>query len=352
MKTEILTFFIGSYTEYPVPGFGGTGRGIYTVELNIETGELKTLHSAFVRNPSYLAISEDNRILYCITELDEKDHPKVKAYRIKDDFSLEFLNEQRIKGGFPCHLAITGSNVLVACYMTGNVLQFPLDHTGALLPHAKNIQHQGSSINLKRQEAPHAHQVAIHPNHEDIYVCDLGIDTIKAYQIRHDELIPNEAKDCKVTVGGGPRHLVFDNDGRFAYLINELTGDVSVLIKRKGVLGEMGIYPALPEGYQGEAGGSAIRLHPNGRFLYVANRQLGAITVFNVQADHLTVIDYQYTGGEEIREFHITPDGQWLIACHQNSHDTVVYNIEENGKLTERYRTKEILSPVCIVFPN
>ena len=352
MKPKILTFFIGSYTEYPIPGFGGIGRGIYTVRLNTKTGELDVLHTEYVRNPSYLAIGEDNQFLYCHTELDAKDQPKAKAYRIREDYSLEFLNEQDINGGYPCHLVTYGSNVLVACYMTGNVLQFPLDRSGRLKKCTKDHRHHGSSINDARQEGPHAHQVAIHPNMKDIYVCDLGIDTIKAYRMQDGELMPNEQKDCKLTTGGGPRHLVFNSNASLVYVLNELTGDISVLQSNNDTFTEIHTYHALPDDYHGEAGGSAIRIHPNAKYLYAANRQLGAITIFRIEENTLKTIDFQYTRGEGVREFTISPDGQWLIACHQDSHDTVVYKIEEDGRLTEVNRTKDILSPVCLVFPD
>ena len=62
----------------------------------------------------------------------------------------------------------------------------------------REFHHKGSSINKARQEGPHAHQVAIHPNKKDVYVCDLGIDTVKAYYFKSGELIPNERKDCHV----------------------------------------------------------------------------------------------------------------------------------------------------------
>ncbi|RKN77917.1 lactonase family protein [Ulvibacterium marinum] len=348
----MLTFFIGSYTEYIVPGFGGIGHGIYTVQLNPDTGKLVVLHTEKTRNPSYLAISDDVKFLYCVTELDESENPRVRAYRINTDFSLEFLNEQSISGGYPCHLVIHENNILLACYATGNVIQFPLDVSGKLMEAKKGYDHKGSSINKERQEAPHAHQVAIHPNKKDIYVCDLGIDTIKAYHLEGTELTPNETRDCEVSKGGGPRHMVFNMEGSLAYALNELTGNVSVLQNSEGSFEEIKTYSTLPEDYQGVPSASAIRLHPNGKYLYVANRQLDALTIFGIVDDKLQLIDYQYTKGKEIREFNITPDGQWLIACHQNSHDTVVYKIREDAKLLEAYRTKEILSPVCVVFPN
>lgn len=349
---ETLTFFIGSYTEYPTPGFGGKGEGIYTIQMNMETGKLTTVHAEKARNPSYLAISNDNNFLYCNTELDESENPKVRAYKIRSDFSLELLNEQAIPGGYPCHITVHENNVLVACYATGNVLQYPLDSSGKIMDVKKEVCHSGSSINEGRQEAPHAHQVSIHPNKKDIYVCDLGIDTVKAYHLKEGELQSNTEKDCLVTKGGGPRHMVFNEVGNLAYLLNELTGSVSVLLNKSGAFEEIETHASLPNDFKKVPSASAIRLHPNGKYLYVANRTLEAITIFRIEEDKLRVLECQYTGGGELREFNITPDGKWLIACHQNSHDTVVYKIQEEGKLIEAYRTKEILSPVCIVFQN
>lgn len=347
---ETLTFFIGSYTEYPIPGFGGIGHGIYTVQLNTKTGELKILSTEPTRNPSYLALSADHKYLYCNTELDEQDSPHVRAYRVKEGFSLEFMNEQPIAGGYPCHLVAHKNSILVACYATGNVFQYPLDASGKLLPKAKQYDHKGSSINKVRQEAPHAHQVSVHPNGKDIYVCDLGIDRIKAYRFEGEYLVPSPMKDCEITLGNGPRHMVFNKVGDYAYVISELTSTLSVLQGDEGVFKEIGTYSTLPNDYKGVPSASAIRMHPNGNFLYVANRKFEGVTIFRIKENSLELISYQNTNGDELREFNITPDGKWLIACHQNSHDTIVYRIEEDGMLNEKFRTKEILSPVCVVF--
>ena len=345
-----LTFFIGSYTQLLSLEIVDFGDGISTVQLNEETGELSVLHTIKTINPSYLAISADNKFLYCNTELIEEMNPTAQAYRIKDDYSLQFLNEQPISGGCPCHIEVLNNKVFVACYISGNVLEYPIDESGKLLECVRSHQHKGTSINLERQEAAHAHQVAIHPNKEDIYVCDLGIDTIKAYAVQGTELISNRLKDIEVVKGGGPRHLVFNIDGSLGYVINELTSAVSVL-KNKGIKFEqIGSYDSLPESYRDIPSASAIRIHPNGKFLYVANRKFDAITIFKIEGDSLELVDYKPTNAVEIREFNISPSGKWLIACHQNSNDTIVYSIKGDGKLTEVYRTKEIKTPVCVAF--
>jgi 6-phosphogluconolactonase len=345
-------FFIGSYTQRLSSEIIGLGEGIYTVQIDNNTGELQVLHAVKSINPSYLVTSHDNKFLYCSTEVSVHEKPKVKAYKIQNDFSLEFLNEQPVNGGFPCHIETLNNTVLIACYETGNVLQFPIDESGGLMPSINNQQHLGHSINKERQEGPHAHQVVVHPNKEDVYVCDLGIDTIKAYTFRGANFLANNDKDVLVTKGGGPRHLVFNKKGDLAYVMNELTGCVSVLKATNQIFKQVETYPSLPTAYTSLPSGSAIRLHPNETFLYAANRTLDAITIFKIQGDNLELIDYQFTNGNELREFNITPDGKWLIACHQNSHDTVVYQIKADGTLKETYRTKNIKTPVCVTFLN
>jgi len=348
----VLTLYMGSYTEYPVPGFGGTGKGIYTVQFDTMTGELKVLHSTMVRNPSYLALDSSSQHLYCVTELDQNDEPMVKTFKIKRDLSLELMDEQPIRGGFPCHIVTHEDHLLVTCYATGNLIHLLTDGDSGVRKVVNNFFHHGKSINMERQEGPHAHQTVVHPNGKAIYVCDLGIDTIKAYRFKEGTVQPDTANDCVVSLGGGPRHMVFNKQGTYAYVLNELTADVDVLQYLDGKLKQVGSYSSLPVHFEGMPSASAIRIHPNGKYLYVANRGLEAITVFEIFGSELKRVHMQYTEGQELREFNLTPDGQWLIACHQNSHDTIVYQILDTGELVECYRTRDIKSPSCIVFPN
>ncbi len=343
-------FFTGSYTQMLSPEMIGVGDGISTIQLNDTTGELKVLHTMKTVNPSYLTISDDNKYLYCNTELSVGESPKVQAYQIKDDYSLKFLNEQFISGGYPCHIQEFDANVFVSCYETGNILQFPLDSNGKLLECTINHQHRGSSINKDRQEGPHAHQVVVHPDKRQLFACDLGIDTIKVYDYQRGRSVAAPTCDINIIQGSGSRHMVFNKHGNLGYVLNELTGTVSLLKDQGSGFEQVGTYNSLPANYTGTPSASAIRIHPGGLFLYAGNRTFDAITIFEIDGERLTVLDYHFTKGKELREFNITPDGKWLIACHQDSHDTVVYQITNDGKLIEKFRTKNIKTPVCISF--
>lgn len=346
----MLNFFIGSYTKMISPNFGGCGEGIYSVSLNTKTGELKVLHKTKIVNPAYLAVSSDNKYLYTVTEVLEQDIPKVVAFKINEDFSLKFINEQLIEGDLPCHITYSHSSVLVSCYGSGNVLQFPILDNGELKNCAKNYTHRGKSINLERQERPHAHQSVVLSNNIDVLVPDLGIDKLKAYYFKDSILYPKSELDINIKEGEGPRHVVFTNSGAFGFVIGELTGNVSLLKLENDSYKCVQNYNTLPDSFIKTPSASAIRLHPNNSFLYVANRELEAISFYEFSNDKLNFIDIFYTKGRTIREFNITPDGKKIIACHQDSHDIIVYDLSENGKLKEVYRTKEILSSVCVTF--
>lgn len=346
----ILNFFIGSYTKMISPDFGGSGKGIYSVALNTETGDLQILHKTKVVNPAYLAISNDNNFLYTITEVLAKETPKVLAFKIKDDFSLEFINEQLISGDLPCHISYAHSSVVVSCYGSGNVLQFSVKSNGELLPFKTNHKHLGKSINSERQERPHAHQSVVLFNNKDVFVPDLGIDKLKAYVFINGELQSNNIKDVAIDQGNGPRHVVFSKNGMFGYLLNELTGNISVLKLVSGAFKSIDTYKTLPDSFTKTPSASAIRLHPNNKFLYAANRTLEAISLFKIKEGGLEFVSYTYTKGKTLREFNITPNGKHLIACHQDSNHIVVYKILEDGNLEEQYCTQEVFSPVCVTF--
>lgn len=345
-----FAFYIGSYTEMLAPDFGGHGDGIYSMSLNTLNGEIKVLHRLQARNPSYLAISDDKKHLYSITEIISEKNPKIQAFEIQEDYSLKFVNELPIEGSLPCHIAYTNRYLLVSCYGSGNVLSFSTEDSGALSKVLSNNYHSGSSINLSRQEAPHAHQVVFLPKENKAYVPDLGIDAVKVYKLHEGVLTDLISEEIPISKGFGPRHIAFNKQADFGYLINELTAEVSVLKLVNHKFVQISSYSSLPDDFTATPSASAIRMHPNGEFLYVGNRTLDAITIFKIEGETLNLVGYQKMSGKTIREFNISPDGKWLIACLQDSDLVSVYEISTTGKLSEKHYSTTVKSAVCVCF--
>ena len=95
-------------------------------------------------------------------------------------------------------------------------------------------------------------------------------------------------KETAVAPGSGPRHMSVNNDAGLVYLVNELRLglDVFSVDDDSGALSQVAsIEYDLGEGASDGDGpqyGAEIRLHPDGRFLYITNRGFGCVVVFDV----------------------------------------------------------------------
>jgi 6-phosphogluconolactonase len=344
------TFFVGSYTQMIVPGFGGSGTGIASVILNELTGELNVETEVETKNPGYITLSDDKKYLYALTESFKEDKPTVKSYRILSDKSLKFINEQVIPGELACHIHYHKEAIFIVCYGTGSVLMYPVEkESGSLLPLGNEVIHKGNSIHETRQESPHPHQICFLQCDNIFLVPDLGLDSIKAYKQTNNGFESFVDFDIKISAGNGPRHLVLSKNNIFAYVINELTGNITVLKKEGDRYKFISEISSLPKGFVGN-GASAIRLHPNNEFLYVANRGSETISIFKVEDETLRYVGIESTKGKTLREFNISPSGNWLIACLQDSNELISYKVQNNGTLIEKNRNTSVISPVCLIF--
>ena len=326
-------FYTGSYTQQGSPAAKPTGKGIGCYELNTETGEIKFLHETKQRNPSYLLISIDKKFLYAVEEMYENLNPEVYCYKIEEGGALTFLNSQKITGDYACHLVIIKNRLVLANYMSGNALSYPILEDGRLAPYDQLIQHEGKGPNKERQEAAHAHMV--YPFKDDhMYVVDLTLDMAKAYQFDS----PSKqwkaalASDIKIEAGSGARHMIMDHKEEFAFVLSELSGDIYVADLRTGESVIIQKISFIPQNHEGNIGGAAIRMHPNGDFLYASNRGSDTIAVFRIdkESKKLVLVAHQSTGGKTPRDFNIDPSGNWLVAANQDSNNLVVFEINQN----------------------
>lgn len=347
-----MKLFVGCYTKKLTEELVGKGAGIYAFEFNAGTGSLR-LNSTFPTiNPSYLALSSDQKFLYAVEELPLEQRPKIHAFQV-DGFKLNHLNSQDLPGSYSCHLALSGDqrHLLVASYMSGCILSYPITKDGGLGPLKHTIRHVGKGPNALRQEAPHLHM--IYPIGENrFYAVDLGLDQAKAYEITDVDIYEKSPKDLTIPPGSGARHMIVNPTGSHAFIFSELNAKVfSFRLDHKPILIES--MPSLPESYSEMPSGAAIRMHPNGKFIYVSNRGYDHITIleFNSENERMTLIGYEPSGGRTPREINIDPTGKWLLCANQDSDNLTVFSIdEESGLLTLANINEDVNTACCIVF--
>jgi len=350
--------YIGTYTR-------GDSEGIYVYRMDLDAGTLESVGvQSGVENPTFLAIHPNGRNLYSVAEVGEfaeMDSGGVSAFSIDPKTGLlTQLNQQPSMGKGPCHISVdrSGKHVLVANYGGGSVTVLPIREGGALGEPTCSVQHEGSSVNPKRQQKPFAHSINPGPTGRFVFAADLGTDKIFVYELSQIEgtLTPNEVPWASVAPGSGPRHFSFRPDGKFAYVINEMACTVTAFSydADRGVLTEVQTVPTLPEGVELERKSTAeVLLSPSGKFLYGSNRGHDSIVVFGVDEEKgtLTYVEHESTQGQTPRNFGIDPTGRFLLAANQDSDTVVVFRIDPaTGALEPTGKVLAVPNPVCVRF--
>ncbi len=345
--------------------FIGTGgpmaKGVYRAAFDARTGRLGPASLATeIGSPGFLALHPDGDKLYAVADFE--GGPGVAGYRIRPSGDLERINTSPSGGGGGCHVAVhpSGRFLLTAQYGGGSVALFPLDGEGRLGP-ALLTRHEGpgSGVVADRQKDPHPHWCGFSPDGHFALVPDLGLDGIVVYRV--DAAAPAITRHgfLPAPPGSGPRHMRFSPDGRYIYLLNELSLAVSAYAweASTGTARLLATTPTLDEQAKaGESFNSAaeILVHPTGRFLYASNRGHDSVSVFQAdpQTASLSVVQVQPVRGAFPRNITLSPCGGWLLAAGADSHTISVHRVDpDTGRLTYQLRgVIQTPSPICLLF--
>ena len=367
--------FCGTYTDpsrqagfevspdKPVMGMTGpTGSaGIYVFRLDRETGALTPAGAATAVNPSFLTVDKGQRFLFAVNEVREfggQASGAVSSFAIDDNAGeLRFLNQVASGGGNPCHLSMSHSGrfLQVANHEAGSVAVFAVMADGRL---SDLIDiHVDEPVDLR---AAHAHFITPDPGGAFVLSSDTGTDRVMVY--RQDpgtgRLMANDPPWGQTHLGGSPRHLAFAPSGRYLFANGE--ADLTLSLFRydpvRGLLDYIQHVPTVPDGVDTRQHSTAqILVHPNGRFVYVANRGTDTIAVFRFDeaTEQIAITALESTRGKTPRNFQIDPTGRWLYVCNQNSDRIERFAIDQDtGRLRHRGWAADVPAPTCIQFAS
>ena len=144
--------------------------------------------------------------------------------------------------------------------------------------------------------------------------------------------------------GEGPRHILFDKTGKYAYVINELSNSVTALRYSDGTLERIGSWSTLPPDCHVETKAAAIRFSPDGRYLFASNRGFDSIACFRIASPgRLELTDIVPSMGSSPRDFQFLPGGKMAAATNEFSDLVCLYDYQaETGAL--HYREGEDLT--------
>jgi 6-phosphogluconolactonase len=353
MSSETLRLYVGTYTQ-PMSFVNGKATGIYTCTFNTTNGKPEIIAETPAHNPSYLALHTSGRYLYAVNELSEGQEPAqdaLSAFILDADSGVpHFLNRQPSLGASPCHVGIepSGCFVYIATYVGGDVAAYPVNEQGVLGEVSGHVQH-------KRQgKVAHAHSINPAPSGGFALVCDLGLDLVIVYRLDSGRLIPHT--ETSLPTGSGPRHLAYHPNGHLVYVINELSGTLSVFAwdAETGTLVSLQTISTLPKDFSGPGWCADVHVHPSGRFVYGSNRGNHSLVIYQVDetSGELSLLGFESTHGKTPRSFALDPQGEWLLVANQDSDDVAIFRIDAQNGLLTYLSSLEIPTPVCLKFAS
>lgn len=329
---------VGTYT--------GTGSdGIYVYGIDPETARTEYVGMAKVDNPSYLTVSADGRTVYAVGE---NDGVPSQAYTLSFDPAtgeLVLLDSEATSGAAPCNIVSNGRMVVTANYGGGDLSVFAIEDD-AELTELKQL------IRLPGEQGSHMHCAKFSPDGRYLFATDLATDKILRYDVcaaGRGFIDEKSLVEFDLPEGSGPRHFIFDSEGRNVYLINELSGTVIAFRYENGEL--VPFQTVLAD--IGEGHGSAdIVLTPCGRYLYASNRlKKDGIACFSVSEDDgtLTIIGYQDTDIHP-RNLSIVPGGKFLLSANTVGGTVEKFEIDYATGLLATVGAIAVTRPACVVY--
>ena len=342
---------IGTYTS-------GKSEGVYVYRFNSETGDFDSVSMIKTSNPSYLAVSPDEKFVYAVNEnADKGSGGKVSSFAFdKQQGKLSFIDQQPSAGDDPCYVSVDKKNkwITVANYTSGTLSVLPIKDNGGLDPATTVIQQTGYSVNTERQTSPHMHCAIFSNDNKYLFAADLGTDKVMVYSFdeKTGKLTDATSPFIMVKAGAGPRHLTFHPNNKYAYLVEELTGTISAYSYKNGTFALLQNASALPPDYMGSIGSADIHVSADGKFLYASNRgESNTIAIYKIDQKNgsITLVGHQSTLGKTPRNFNFDPSGNFLLAANQDSDDIVIFKVDKKtGLLSDSGKRIKAGNPVCI----
>ncbi len=351
-KNNDYYLLVGTYTNE------AKTNGIHVYTFNVETADFREVSTATgVTNPSYIAISKDRKNVYSVSEAGPGRGVNAFSFDVATG-KLTFLNHGSAGGNGPCYISVDDKKqwVFTGNYGGGSLSATRLNSDGSLSSETQVIQHEGSSVNARRQDKPHVHAVVLSPDGRYLMVPDLGTDKVNVYRFNASAtkpLTPADPPFAQAKAGGGPRHLAFHPNGKYAYLVLEITGDVMAFGYKNGKLEALQTITMLADGFSGNVGAADIYVSPDGAFLYASNRgDANEMVIYAIGRNGtLTYAGRMGEGIDTPRNFVIDPTGNFVLVGNQNTNNISIYKRDKRtGLLTPTGRKIAVDKPVCLKF--
>lgn len=325
MSEKKYVAYVGCYTH------GSSRQGIHVYDVDVENGILTERSSVEVSNASHMAVSKNGKYLYSIED------EGVAVFERDKNGDLSRINSVNIDGMRGCFLStdVDGKYLYVAGYHDGKVTVVHTHQDGRLGSLMDGVFHKGLGSVAERNFRPHVNCVRPTPDNKYLCAVDNGIDQVKIYRInkRRHKLELVDILRCPRE--SGPRIIRFSDDGKFAYILFELTNEIKAYkYDGSGKTPEFELIQSIPtivvKDKDTHNASSGLAMSHDGKHLFCTTAGIDTVTMFE-RDEETGLLDRKFflpVSGEYPKDLVLFPDDKHLAVANHASNTVTVFTID------------------------
>jgi len=190
------------------------------------------------------------------------------------------------------------------------------------------------------ETAKTAHNIAVDRDNRFVFVPHVAPNAV--YQFKLDATTGKLTPAGRVAGGtakAGPRHLAFHPTQDMAFTSDE-SGNSITAYRYDAATGLKPVQTlsTLPDDFKGSNSTAEVKVHPNGKFVWVSNRGHDSLAGFAIDGGGKLTGIGQTPTEKTPRSFDIEPDGQFVFGAGEGSGKLAVFRVDgDSGKLTRLY---------------
>ena len=345
-EKEAYVAYAGTYTN-------GTSKGIHIYDVDTEEGLLYLRKVIPVSNSSYITRSRNMKFLYSIAD------EGVRAYEIQPDGDLKPINEIDINGMRGCHMSVdlNGKYLFVAGYHDGKVTVVHTHQDGRLGNLMDGVFHRGIGAVNERSFRPHVCCVRVTPDNRFLCAVDNGIDQVVLYKINQTYNKLQVVDILRMGREAGPRSIHFSRNGKFAYVLCEITNVVRVY--SYAVVNDYPVFELLQEvstlsdERDPHDAASSLRISYDGEYLFCSTAGDNSVACYRINQD-TGMLDRLFslpTSGRYPKDIALFPDQKHIAVVNNGSNTITTFAIDyEKQVLVMKGKPQKLDTPNCMVF--
>jgi 6-phosphogluconolactonase len=182
-----------------------------------------------------------------------------------------------------------------------------------------------------------AHCTVTDPKNRFVFVPHVAPNAI--FQFRFDAGTGKLTEAGKAAGGmdkSGPRHLAFHPTMDVAFTSDETGNSITAYrFDAESGLKPIQTLPTLPADFQGKNTTADVKVHPNGKFVWVSNRGHDSLAGFAIDKSGKLSTLGQTPTEKTPRSFDLDATGRYLFSAGEGSGKLAVYSVDaQTGKLT------------------